>query len=547
MSILQSNQSEIRYLKRQHLEQEAKLVSNYYRDLIRMYGIDCTYHKLNTKNFEEFIPIVSENNILRQAYGYEVEPNYSIKADMITYMEIENDIFQLNKYGIIPNMDVNFCFDSNDFACSLAEQLGQFKEYQLSTDISSDISIETINNKLPIKLSVDYTNLTNKNKNDVDEQITGVLTYEISNYTINTDISNSLLLGKDGSKFNVKFPVNPYIYNSFNHTLTNISCLDSVLNLNYKIIPNYIPPIISSDVPTDISSYSLIGNAYGTVLFYSLDKIGKYVEKIHPEVGDIIEIDFPDETNREQYEITESLDKQMTQDGINPLLHKYIWKCKARRYVNSYEEIDTNEANERVEEQLKYDKVVTEEIADKISLYTDREDKAYGGYENTLSTYDKEAENAKKQTKFDYIDDGSSMDLITFNCGSKLVTTGYELLFVNASDEATLITTNNLSKSISKDIPIEQNLRYLKATDNELVFVNIDGESCRIVENRDVTKNELEICLNSLFDKTLDVGTGINSPTGDNFYKFKETRTLLIATPINLFCRLADGKVSVLV
>jgi len=61
-------------------------------------------------------------------------------------------------------------------------------------------------------------------------------------------------------------------------------------------------------------------------------------------------IDFPDKNNMEKYEITECFDKQLTQDGISPLLHKYIWKCKARKYVNSYENTIQSEGDERVAE-----------------------------------------------------------------------------------------------------------------------------------------------------------------------------------------------------
>ena len=50
---------------------------------------------------------------------------------MISYMEVENDIFQLNKYGVLPNQDVNFYFDSKDFACALAWKLGRLKEYPI--------------------------------------------------------------------------------------------------------------------------------------------------------------------------------------------------------------------------------------------------------------------------------------------------------------------------------------------------------------------------------------------------------------------------------
>ena len=61
----------------------------------------------------------------------------------------------------------------------------------------------------------------------------------------------------------------------------------------------------------------------------------------------------------------------MQQDGISPLLHKYIWKCKAKRYVSSYEDsgLPPNEADERLDEKIKYDEAVEEEVTRKISLY----------------------------------------------------------------------------------------------------------------------------------------------------------------------------------
>ena len=105
--------------------------------------------------------------------------------------------------------------------------------------------------------------------------------------------------------------------------------------------------------------YVLRGKLHGSILFYDLNKIGKYLDLIHPEVGDIITIDFPDENNREQYEITDCYDKQLTNDGISPLLHNYIWKCKARRYVNGMNEIsEENEANERLQEKIRHDQAV---------------------------------------------------------------------------------------------------------------------------------------------------------------------------------------------
>jgi hypothetical protein len=103
----------------------------------------------------------------------------------------------------------------------------------------------------------------------------------------------------------------------------------------------------------ELFKYILHGKVFGAVLFYDINRVGKYIELIHPDVGDVIAIDFPDEKSREEYEITECYDKQLTTDGISPLLHKYVWKCKARRRVDSYDRIHVVEDDDRLQEKLR--------------------------------------------------------------------------------------------------------------------------------------------------------------------------------------------------
>lgn len=529
MAIRQSNLQEIRYLKRKNLEQEAKIIGNMYRDQIRQQGIDCRYYKLNTKNFEEFKGIIDQNTILRQAYGYECEPDYSVSADMITFMEVENDIFQLNKYGLNPNMDVNFVFDSNDFACALATKLGQYKEYPIeASEIVCEVpefNSQTSADVFPYALGLGY------NENFRCGILSGKLSVELSGYEEEKEMT-VMCHPYEHTDFKVEFPVNNDILKSFTHKIKNDEFIDSMIFLKFKV-----NKVKKTEGRYD---YILRGKLQGSILFYDISQIGKYVEKIHPEVGDLVTIDFPDENNREQYEITEAIDKQLTPDGINPFLHKYVWKCKARRYVNSYEDMEQNEANDRLEEKLKFDQVVQEEVAKKISIYDDNEDAVYGGYENHNADYDHMKPNPNKHEKYEYIEDGTAIDLMKFECGSKLVTNGYDLLFLDKDSNAYRIAADIYLEDIKKGAYFEQDLRWLKANDYEVVFVNIEERSFKIVQDETATADELQICLNSLFDKTLDVGN-INKEN-DNFFKFKGTKTLLFATETNLFCRLASGK-----
>jgi hypothetical protein len=75
------------------LEEEAKMVGNMYRDIIRQYGIDCNYYKLKIPYLEHFKNIIDDNALIMYAYGEDSKPDYSISSDMITYMEVDNDVF----------------------------------------------------------------------------------------------------------------------------------------------------------------------------------------------------------------------------------------------------------------------------------------------------------------------------------------------------------------------------------------------------------------------------------------------------------------------
>jgi len=49
---------------------------------------------------------------LKQAYGVEQNPDYSISAEMIAFAEIDSDVFNLNKLGLVPETDINLVFDA---------------------------------------------------------------------------------------------------------------------------------------------------------------------------------------------------------------------------------------------------------------------------------------------------------------------------------------------------------------------------------------------------------------------------------------------------
>lgn len=545
MSVIQAQQREVRFLKRQNLEEEAKIVGNYYADLIRMHGIDCVYHKLNTDVFGNFNGIVDRNVILAKAYGYNITPDYTCSAMMITFPEVNSDIFGLNKYGITPQAEIDFHFDSTQFACDLATKCGQLKEYPIRED---DVVEEVPD---PVVFEEELSEEDPERDSEEDDIgpiltsyyecgiLKGCLSVQLpASYEYDTEYT--LVCDAYGhNDFKIEIPKNENLYKSLQYEICNDDYLDTLIHLRFKI-----KKVKYGEDPdgNELSKNILEGKIFGGVLFYDLNKIGKYLDKIHPEVGDIITIDFPDDKNREQYEITDCYDKSLQSDGISPLLHKYIWKCKARRHIPSYEDsgLETNEANERMEEKLKFDQLVEESVAKKIEKYDEGDQEAYGGYDAVIQEYDQAKPIPYKQQKYDYLENGECLDVIRFKVGSRLVTDGYDLIFINSIGDGYQLT-------ISEDLPLKRGayfecgLRWLKATDSQVVFMNIEGESTILANDDEATEGEIQMCLNDLHEKTLDLAGDINK-NYENTLKFKGSRTYLWATEDHLYAKLASNK-----
>ena len=556
MSVIQSKQKDLRFLKRKNLEEEARVYGNMLADQIHQYGIDCIYHKMNTDVFGNFKKIIDQNTLLKHAYkGYDLTPDYTCSANMVTFPEVQTDIFQLNKYGIVPEAEVEFNFDSKQFACDLATKCGQLKEYpikeiQIECEVPDCFMHYEI---LPDKQGNLVSTLVDDNE-DAAEMNSAVFPYELGlGYKENYEcgiLKGKLSVQIDGyaydveqtvvcdpyehTDFKVEFPKNSDLYKSLTYDICNDDYLDTLIYLTFVV----------KKVITGRHDHKniLVGKIHGSVLFYDVNKIGKYIELIHPEVGDVITIDFPDEASREKYKITDCYDKSLQPDGISPLLHKYIWKCKAKRYVESYEDdagLETNESNERLEEKIKHDLVIEEEVAEKISKYDEGDQEAYGGYDGVTDEYDKQIPNPHMHEKYDYLADGTCLDIMRFGIGSRLITNGYDLIFVNIQGDGYIVSKMDHEPTV-RDAYFESGLRWLKAADDKIVFINIEGQANTLAVDEVATQNEVQMCLNDLNEKTLDVGD-INA-SNQNFLKFKGTRSYIWTDGNGLYAKLQSNK-----
>ena len=402
---------------------------------------------------------------------------------------------------------VVYNFDGEDWTYSLSDNIFP---YAIGYHVPETFETEILTGKYAVVIG----------PYEIDEQ-----TGESKEYTVVCDV-----LEHDDVK--LEFPTNEYTANSFKRKIKNEDFVETMLLLTYKVVR-----VVDADKNV---KFVLHGRLHGGVLFNDTYKVGKYMDKIHPDVGDVVTIGFPNKLARQQYEITECTDKRLTNDGINPLLGKYVWLCKAKRRVENDEGLpEKNLDNERIKEGLDFldnaDEVVAKQIAD----YDEYDDDAvYGGYERELKNYDKQVPNPATYPKLHFVDDGSWIEVFTFQDRSMLVTDGYELYFVDRKHENSIKLTTVEDERIIPQNLVVSGLQYLKSTDNALYFINFDNKACKLCEDTSVTKGEIEMCLNTLECATVD-GPSKNE-SGQCFYKFRESKTVLISMDDNLYCRLGN-------
>lgn len=629
MSVNQDNLNELRFLRKQNLLSESKIVSDWYRDLLRSYGVDCKYYKLKTNFPENFKTSLTKNNITRVAYSEEPEPVYAVAANMITYMDVGSDVLQLNNLGLMPSTTVTFYFNSLDFAYALAPQLGQYKEFQVhNNDIKIEFSEQELlenNGIFEVTLPFD-TDVVSGNCTftvDLTDYVNGTVTTEQKKkhkiYAEKSKITFEEFKQSNEFLYNSpSLPTHPYYSQQKD---INDAIEDIALHFDYTVSKEVIlkeeetedndntatDDTLESgnsedeeieDIPEQDNEetpegqeilYIISGKIRGSVITYDIFSLSKYSDILHPDAGDIVSVNFPGQT--EQYQITEATDINISTDGLNPLMHKYIWRCSAIKHVsnaliNSPEPVM---ADKRIHEINDFENASSEIIARKLSEYPNNEDDIYGGYRRESdktdmnkvdlvkidSTLSSSLSSSTSKDETNQIDKNTFInanetysDIFVFDNGASLKTDGFILVFSDTDGKMTNLTvpkddTDKIPpESISLIYKSPDDIEFMKATDECIVFMNILGEvnvlcDCFDMSNKLETTNKASLeyetrseelkenrqNLTSLSETTAYKNNHINiNSENDCYFKFSNCRTVLFCIGNDLFCKLGYSK-----
>jgi len=296
----------VRFLNQEINSAQQDLLKSYMSEAIYSYGVDFIYWRKHIDTFQT--PAIS-SEFYNHTYGELPDAPYNISGEIIAHLQVNADDWIMSQMGIQNTGAYTISFLCDEFTESFRQKIGVVT----SGDISGIVS------------------------GNIPENITGdLLNYEIDVAGI---VSNSDIEG--------------YV----NQTLTLNDYSTFISDVHYKeISPNsrfIIPPTyestceITGQVTGNLSLYdrTLSGIVNGSIIYKNNVAIMSNPDwKLAPQVGDIFEMKGLDPNlPREQYEVTRVIDKNLSDDEMNPLLGRYIWKCDCVRRTPSSEDFYSND------------------------------------------------------------------------------------------------------------------------------------------------------------------------------------------------------------
>lgn len=234
--------------------------------------------------------------------------------------------------GIQPDSNMTMWVSQTEFALAFAKALGQWKEYPVVGKnefiLDFDSEQDLIDNKDRISMEF-QTDLFN-----------GLLKAEITDHTL-----NDILIHNSDRKLETPMTVpctvlehgklkidsgriNQWLYKGDHYTKIEEELVDCHLHLEIVAI-----------LKDRTGKIRILGHMCGGVMFGDTSEVGKYSDKIIPNVGDLMDIPVPNgnqpQVYRTKYEVVQVQECAANESYANPFLRNYIYEINLRAYVAS--------------------------------------------------------------------------------------------------------------------------------------------------------------------------------------------------------------------
>lgn len=255
-------------------------------DMIRINGVDLIYYRRFNTFFQQ-----GEQNTANMVYGQDSTAEFYLSGIVRAFLQINKQQFSFNLMGYQAQEQIDIWITIEDFRARFATIVGQVNTELFCVPITGDIYNRQYYGYIDIP--------------QFYAQIYGQL--NDNNYVYNAYPQNK------------ERPLNSQYFTSL-YRISNLQPLSGYLN-------GQLTDYIQND------SY-ITGYVEGQISYHSLKNIQNSPSwNVAPQVGDYFKFNVGQ--IQQQYEVNQVLDKQLTKDGLNPLLGRYLYRCKAIRRVPS--------------------------------------------------------------------------------------------------------------------------------------------------------------------------------------------------------------------
>lgn len=304
---------EIRFLTRKNLDREQLLQKTYFMEQIKHYGIDVEYYRADHDFFQ------SDVEYADWTMGQTQQLNYSNTEDMVVYTSVDVESTLTSALGIETTLNSEIYIAKQDFTESWRDTIGKQKVDPISETKTYDV----INYEVDIHF--DHTGV------DLEAYFNG-------HVVINPDnVVSGAVSGSISVNF-VRLPlkVNPFLYKSpeFTEREINATSVTCTYDANLDVFGNGVMTVTVSGVLGYHSSYEDINDQPNN---HSLRPIaGDFVRMVEYYNG---EKHIDASMNPQEYQITHVAEQELTPNGYNNLINKYLYKCTIVRREASYEDV----------------------------------------------------------------------------------------------------------------------------------------------------------------------------------------------------------------
>jgi hypothetical protein len=334
------------------------LLKHQFDQAISNYGIDLTYFRKYNTFFKD-----DDENHANMIYGEDSTAQFYASGVIRAFVSVDNMAWNFNQIGLEATEQINMYVTIENFEQSFANRIGKIETRHIEVPVTGD----TIHN-----------------------EITGMINEPEFQAFVYSQFDDNMSIKHAQIKMLPKEVDNTFYYARFNNT--SIYEISGDLGGRLKYDSQY--------------PYGVYGLLAGDLSFHGKDNIeGSETWQLAPQVGDYFKLDTPTGIS-EEWEINQVFDRNLTKNGLNPLLGKYVYQMTAVRRVESHEEntdeLNYREPGEDIEEILgnvasprrqyadqyteKKGKNVQNEKTNKLGKnaynYTDRSDETYGGVQN---------------------------------------------------------------------------------------------------------------------------------------------------------------------